>query len=87
MLGTAQQQTIAYSKPPPLRPVRVRRVRKANKESAPKPAAPPNITEEQVPQLVIDVPAQREEVGRGCKCQVTRFIQSYILFQVEIRCI
>lgn len=66
MLGTAQQQTIAYSKPPPLRPVRVRRVRKVNKESAPKPAAPQNNTEEQVPQLVIDVPAQREEVGRGC---------------------
>lgn len=61
MLGTAQQQTIAYSKPPPLRPVRVRRVRKVNKESAPKPAAPQNNTEEQVPQLVIDVPAQREE--------------------------
>lgn len=65
MLGTAQQQTIAYSKPPSLRPVRVRRVRKVNTESAPKPAAPHSNREEQVPQLVIDVPAQREEVGRG----------------------
>lgn len=59
MLGTAQHQTVPYSKPPALRPARVRRSRRTVKEPTPKPVN----NDEQVEQLLIDVPAQREEVG------------------------
>lgn len=63
MLGGAQQQQqgMPYSKPPPLRPARVRRHRKVNKEVTPKTT--PSTNGEPTAQLVIDVPAQREEVG------------------------
>ncbi|XP_061183579.1 calponin homology domain-containing protein DDB_G0272472-like isoform X1 [Saccostrea echinata] len=57
MLGTAQHQTIPYTKPMVLRPAKVRRPKRTNEDQK----ANPTSNNEQIDQLVIDVPAQKEE--------------------------